>query len=294
MSDQDAVVEIEGKRVGLTSLDRVLWPAAAFTKRQMASYYTSVAPVLLPYLRRRATTLMRAPAGVAGKQWFQTRCPHPPAWVATSSVMSSTKPGEAYEYCVIDDLASLLWAVNMGTIEFHPLLSTADRPDQPTWLVLDLDPGPPADLTLCCRAALLIREALEHHRLSPVVKTSGSLGLHLFCPFGGSFDESKALARRLADRLSREFPDLITLHGSHADRSGKVMIDWRQNSPLRSTVAAYSLRAQALPLVSTPLRWEEVEAGVDDDPRSLMFMPHEVLHRVERYGDLFQAPDHRS
>lgn len=284
-------MSLDGRSVRLTSLERVMWPSVGFTKRHMASYYLAIAPMLLPYLADRAVTLMRAPAGVDGKQWFQTRCPHAPPWVRTTAVGSSTRPGESYDYCVIDDTASLLWAVNMGAVEFHPLSSTTRSIARSTWLVFDLDPGPPADLVTCCRVALVIRQRLLSEGLEPRPKTSGSLGLHLFCPFDGPFDAAASFARSVARDLASSHPALITDRGSHTDRAGKVMIDWRQNSPLRSTVAPYSLRAQALPWVSTPLQWEEVEAAAEDGPRSLMFLPDAVLARVEASGDLFATSE---
>lgn len=286
-----ASVEIGGRSVRLTSLERVIWPSVGFTKAHMADYYVAIAPVLLSYLGDRAVTLMRAPSGVDGKQWFQTRCPHPPPWVRTASVGSSTRPGEVYDYCVIDDAASLLWAVNMGAVEFHPLSSTTRDAARATWMVFDLDPGPPADLATCCRAAVEIRKRLLAEGLRPRPKTSGSVGLHLFCPFDDSFEAAGSFARSLARDLARSHPDLITDRSTHADRAGKVMIDWRQNSPLRSTVAPYSLRAQALPWVSTPLRWDEVEAATEGRPRSLMFLPDAVLARVEALGDLFATSE---
>lgn len=277
----DHVVQADGRAVRLTSLDKVLWPRTGFSKGAMVAYYRKIAPAMLPYLRDRPVTLLRAPEGVDGKQWFQTRCQNPPSWIRTHPVCSSTRPGTTFAYCVIDDLASLLWAVNAGAIEFHPLLWMIDDPGRSTWIVFDLDPGPGTDLRHCCRVALILREQMQLRAMESFVKTSGSLGLHVLCRFGGSFADARSIARRIADEIVSASPDLAVATSEHSARDGKVMIDWRQNSRLRSTVAPYSLRAGPIPLVSIPVQWSEIEAAVGaNDPMDLWFEPADVLARL--------------
>jgi len=273
----------------VTSPDRVLWPAVGFTKGGMIDYYTAIAPVLLPHLAGAPVTLRRFPEGVDGPGWYQTECRNAPAWVATTEVRGERGAGQ--RYCRIESVDALIWAANIGSIEFHPLAVRVDRPHEAAMLILDLDPGPPASIVDCCSVALELRSMLvEMGVASPVVKTSGSLGLHLVVPLGPghSFDAVKATARRMGDALARRRPDLVTDRATRAERRGRVFVDWIANDSIRSIVAPYSLRALRWPLVSTPLRWEEVEAAVaGHDPRLLWFGPRAVLERVDRDGDLF-------
>jgi len=203
------------------------------------------------------------------------------------------KRGQRFRYCLIDDAAGLLWAANLGTIEFHPFLATADRPDQPRWLVLDLDPGHPAGLSEASRVALEARRILESDGLSPVVKTSGSLGLHVYAPLaaGHTFGQTKAFGRALAARMAAEHPQLVLDRVDRKARAGRVYVDWVQNDRSRQMVAPYSLRVTPYPSVSTPVSWDEVEdasSGKRPDGRpALRWRPDEVLERVGRLGDLF-------
>jgi bifunctional non-homologous end joining protein LigD len=282
-------VDVDGRRIRLTNPDRVLWPRTGFTKREMIDYYLAVAPVLLPHLAGHAVTLRRFPESVDAPGWYQANCRGNPPWVTTHDVRGQR--GETLRYCLIDERATLAWLANLGTIELHPFLALARKPDEPTALVFDLDPGPPASLVAAAQVALLVREVLREHELDGTVKTSGSLGLHVYVPLaaGHTFGETKWFARRIADRLSATAPNLMIGNVSRARRTGRVFIDWVQNDPNRSTVAAYSLRGTPWPLVSTPVTWDEVETtATRARPELLLFGPLQVLERVRRFGDLFE------
>jgi bifunctional non-homologous end joining protein LigD len=258
----------------LTNLERVLWPEAGFTKGDLIGWYRDVAPALLPHLRSRPLTLWRYPSGVHERGFWQNECRGAPEWMRVEQVREQ-------RFCVVDDARSLEWVANLGTIELHPFGWRIESPDVADTLVLDLDPGPPATLRECCEVALLLHDRLGARAL---VKTSGGAGLHLVAPAAEPFAATKARARALADELAAERPDLVVATQSRASRRGRVLVDWLQNDATRSTVAAYSLRARPLPTVSTPLAWEEVEAG---DPDRLVFGPRRVLERLDRLGDLF-------
>lgn len=276
-------------RPALTSLDRVLWPAAGFTKRDMLAYYEAIAPVLLPHLAGRPLTLGRFPAGVAQPGFATTECPGRPDWVNTVAV--PLRSGQVREQCVVDDLPSLLWVVNLGSIELHAFPSAADRLEEPAFVVFDLDPGPGTGLAECCRIAVWLRDAIADYGLQGVCKTSGGLGLHVYVPLapGHAFAESKTFARSLADRLAGERPDLVTAARAIASRTGRVLIDWIPNSPRSLTVTPYSMRAADLPSVSTPIGWDEVEAGSSgNSDDGLTFSPRAVLERASVMGDLFR------
>jgi bifunctional non-homologous end joining protein LigD len=301
--------EVGGHRVALSHLDRVLFPETGYTKGQLVGYYTRIAPVLLPHLRDRPVTLRRFPGGVEGPGFFEKHLPaHAPGWVRSVTVPTGGTGGTGgtvVEYAVIDDLPSLVWAVNLDTVEFHvPLWHVGRRrnlPAPPDHLVFDLDPGPGTDLVDCCRVAFWIAEALGDDRrgvagatvagdLSP--KTSGSKGLQLYAPLGGrpSWDRVKARAHGTATALEAAHPELVVSSMRKAVRSGRVLIDWSQNSPSKTTVAAYSVRARPEPTVSTPVSWEEVAACAEaGDPDVLRFTGDEVLARVEADGDRFAA-----
>jgi bifunctional non-homologous end joining protein LigD len=256
--------------VALTNLDRVLWPAAGFTKGDMVSYYRAIAPVLLPHLRGRPLTLWRFPLGVHERGFWQNECRGAPDWLRTTAIRGQ-------RFCVVDDERSLLWVANLGTVELHTFPFRLEEPERPLALVLDLDPGPPAGLDECREVALLLRERLE----APLVKTSGKGGLHVLAPPPPSFADAKELARSLAEGLAAERPDLVVSVQRREARRGKVLVDWLQNDPTRATAAPYSLRAARRPVVSTPVTWQEVEHG------PLSFEADEVLARVARLGDLF-------
>jgi bifunctional non-homologous end joining protein LigD len=255
----------------------------------MLAYYETIAPVLLPHLAGRPITLGRFPAGVDRPGFATTECRGRPEWVRTVTVPLLS--GEVREQCVIDDLPSLLWAVNLGSIELHAFPSAAGRLDEPAYVVFDLDPGLRTGLAECCRIALWLREALADDRLRGFCKTSGGLGLHVHVPLapGHSFDESKSFAHSLATRLAGERPDSVTDRRERSSRAGRVLIDWIPNSPRALTVTPYSLRAADIPSVSTPVAWDEVEAAASGNGDERMtFPPRHVLERAHAMGDLFR------
>jgi bifunctional non-homologous end joining protein LigD len=287
---QEVEVEIEGRPLRLSNLDKVFYPATGFTKGQVIDFYVRAAPALLPHLRDRPLTLKRYPDGVTGPFFYEKRCPaHRPPWVRTEPVWSETA-GELIDFCVVDDLATLVWAANLADLELHTALHRFPDVGHPTALVFDLDPGPPADAVTCCAVALLLRDLLDRLGLAAFPKTSGSKGLQVYLPLGGAaaYDATKAFARAVAEGLERARPDLVVSSMKRSLRAGRVLVDWSQNDAHKTTANVYSLRARDRPTVSTPLRWEEVEeAGRGGDAGRLAFEAAAVLARLERHGDLF-------
>jgi bifunctional non-homologous end joining protein LigD len=282
------VVEIEGRRLVLSNLEKVLWPEHGMTKGKMLDYYARIAPTLLPHLRGRPVTLRRFPDGVDGVSWHQNECRGEPEWLTVHE--TEGRGGRRLRFCVVDDLAALMWVANQAAIEIHPFLWNVADSRRPLEAVFDLDPGPPAGLVDSARVALRLRELLERVGLESFAKTSGSLGLHVHVPLGTPHDAAatKAFARLLARILATERPDDVVAEMRKSDRPGKVYVDWLQNDATRQTVAPYSLRGLPVPTVATPVAWEEVERAVDaHDPGALTFLPGDVLERVERLGDLF-------
>lgn len=285
--DGSAEIDADGARVRLTNLDRVIWPAAGFTKGDALRYYARVAPVLLPHVEGRPLTLRRSPDGVDARVWYQNNCPAPPPWLRVHPVPKAGGDG-AFRCCVIDGVASILWVVNSGSYELHPLPGRADALDDPLALVFDLDPGPLVSVATTSGVALLVRDELGRAGLRASVKTSGAGGLHVCAPVSGTtFETCKAFARALAERLARMRPDDVTERAARAERAGKVLVDWRQNSMLRSTAAPYSLRITSWPLVSAPMSWDEVERVAGGGRAALAFGPHRTLARVAHRGDEF-------
>ena len=288
MSAVDVVVD--GKRVRLTNLDKVFYPKVGFTKAHVLDYYRKIAPALLPHLKSRALTLKRYPNGVEGNFFYEKSCPtYRPEWVRTAPIWSEGR-GEDIDFCVIDDLPTLMWAVNLADLELHTYLAHAEEPNAPTAMVFDLDPGPGTDIIDCARVGIRLRDLLKSFSLESYPKTSGSKGMQLYVPFNvpTTFEETKPLARALGEVLERETPKSITTNMSKAERKKRVFIDWSQNDDHKTTVCAYSLRAKDEPTVSTPLLWREVEeAAAANDPGALRFLPEEVLARVASRGDLF-------
>jgi bifunctional non-homologous end joining protein LigD len=281
-------VVVENRPITLSRLDKVLWPETGFTKGDLIEYYRAVAPALLPHLAGRPVTQARFPDGLDGPAWYQINCRGRPPWMRTRAV--PTREGGTVEYCVIDDLPSLVWVANQATIELHPLLWTEERPEEPTAAVLDLDPGPPATIVECCRVALRIRSLFLEQGLECFPKTTGAQGLHLYIPLNtpSRFDRAKDFARGVAAALASKWPEEVVDKPSKGLRKGRVFVDWGQNEPNRSTVAAYSLRSTRVPAVSTPLLWDEVkEAVTAGSAGALGFGPAEVLDRLEALGDLF-------
>ena len=286
-------VVVEGKTLRLTNLDKVLYPEAGFTKAHVIDYYTKVAPVLLPHLEGRAVTLKRYPDGVEGPFFYEKSCPtHRPDWLTTQGVWSEGR-GADIDYCVLDTLPALVWAANIADLELHTFLARAAVDVQrPTTLVYDLDPGEGTNILDCCEVALALRDVHRDLGLESFVKTSGSKGMQMYVPLNVpdvTFDDTKPFARLMGEVLEKSLPGLVTTNMKKAERVGKVFIDWSQNDDHKTTVCAYSLRAKRQPTVSTPLRWDEVEKAFEaSDAEGLRFLPHEVLKRVAKHGDLFK------
>jgi bifunctional non-homologous end joining protein LigD len=282
-------VSIDDRRLSLSNLDKVLYPKAGFTKGHVIEYYTRIAPVLLDHLRDRPLTLKRYPNGVEGGHFYEKRCPsHRPGWVRTAPVWSGRNQGDI-DYCVADDLPTLVWLANLADLELHTPLARASDIETPTLVAFDLDPGPPATVVDCARVALELREAFEHLGLEAFPKTSGSKGMQVYLPLntpGITWDDTKTFALGLAQLLERRAPKRVVSDMKKALRGGKVFVDWSQNDRHKTTVNAYSLRAMEQPTVSTPLTWEEVERMAGDDA-PLAFTSDAVLARVAEHGDLF-------
>jgi bifunctional non-homologous end joining protein LigD len=287
--EQPVEVGVDGRTLRLTNLSKVFWPETGFTKGQMIDYYTRVAPALLPHLKDRALTLKRYPNGITGQMFYEKNCPaHRPPWIRTARVWSGGNNRWMY-YCVIQDLPSLVWIAQLGTVELHTSLATRKR-EQPGSMVFDLDPGPPATIVECCQVALWIRDWLAERGLSAVCKTSGSKGMQLYVPLNvpTDYEETKRVSRGLAEQMHREHPQDVVYLQRKDLRGGKVLIDWSQNDPYKTTVSVYSLRAREKPTVSTPITWEEVErCHAERDPGLLVFESEDVLRRIEESGDLF-------
>jgi bifunctional non-homologous end joining protein LigD len=293
MSGTKIAVDVEGRQVTLSNLDKVLYPAVGFAKGQVLDYYTRIAPVLLPHLAGRAVTRKRYPDGVEGQVFFEKNAPRgTPDWVRIATLPSpgSSKNRETIDYVVVEDLATLVWTANLAALELHTHMWRVDEDDQaapPDMVVFDLDPGEPATIVECCQVAQLLRPLLEADGLAPLAKTSGSKGLQLYARADrfGSAEETSAYAKGLAQRLEKEHPELVVHRMTKALRPGKVLVDWSQNSAAKTTVSVYSLRARARPTVSTPVTWDEVEGCRARE--DLVFTSDDVLARVERHGDLF-------
>jgi bifunctional non-homologous end joining protein LigD len=285
---KEQFVEIGGHEVRLRNLDKVMYPKAGFTKGDVVDYYGRLGPVLVPHLRRRPITLKRWPDGIDGPFFYEKQCPrHRPDWVATLDIPSERSG--VIHYCTVDDEATLVWLANLATLELHPLLQRASAVDRPIALVFDLDPGPPAGVLDAARVAFLLRDVLDDQGYVPLVKTSGGKGIHVLAPLDGTqtFDDTKLFAHAVAQALERHESANVVSSMRKELRTGKVLVDWSQNDVHKSTVAPYSLRAREGPTVSTPIRWEELEAAVDaDDADRLAFTPADVIKRVDTVGDL--------
>jgi bifunctional non-homologous end joining protein LigD len=279
-------VDIEGRRLTLSNLQKVLYPQTGFAKAQVLDYYTRVAPFLLPHLRDRPLTRKRYPDGVDGGSFFEKNSPsHRPDWVRTATIASpgSTRNRETIDYIVCDDLPTLVWLANLAALELHTPMWRVST-GLPDMMVVDLDPGPPATIVECCRVACLVREATG---LDWYPKTSGSKGMQLYAAVRDerTSEQTSAEMKALAERLEKEEPELVVSRMTKAIRPGKVLLDWSQNSSAKTTVSVYSLRARPEHTVSTPITWDEVEAC--RAPEDLVFRTDDVLARVDEFGDLF-------
>ncbi|HEX5616360.1 MAG TPA: non-homologous end-joining DNA ligase [Acidimicrobiia bacterium] len=293
MSDTISV-DVDGRLLSLSNLTKVLYPGSGSTKADVIEYYRRVAPVMLPHLRGRAPTLVRAPDGVRGEVFFEKRRPpHAPEWVP-SAVVGRYDHHQGYEAGLVDDLPTLVWVANLAALELHTHQARVTDPEHPTAAVIDLDPGAPAGMLECCAIALSLHDVCEQLGLVVVVKSSGGKGLHLSVPLNNgasTADDTKRFALALGQLLESRVPDRVTTTMAKAARPGKVFVDWSQNDRAKTTVCAYSLRIGERPTVSAPLTWDEVQGALDArEPERLVFEASEVLARVAEHGDLF-APN---
>jgi bifunctional non-homologous end joining protein LigD len=285
--------------LSLSNLEKTLYPESRFTKGDVIDYYAHIAEVMLPYIQDRPITLKRYPNGVEGLSFFEKHAPaHLPDWIRTVEVPSKSADHEPIAFAVICDRPTLIWAANLAALEFHVPLwhvsKTNEVPGAPDHMVFDLDPGPGTTIAECCRVASWIAKRIG----SPMAaKTSGSKGLQLYLPIADiGWDEAGERAHELARAVENDHGDAVVSVMRKNLRDGKVLIDWSQNSPAKTTVAAYSLRARSTPTVSAPVTWDEIETCArDGDPTKLQFQAQDVLERVERLGDLMQLllPKHR-
>jgi len=288
---KDSVVTVQGKQLKLTNLEKVLYPASAFTKGQVIDYYARIGPVLVPQLREHPLTLKRYPNGVDQGHFFEKNATqYRPEWVKTVPVWSEGNRRNV-NYILANDLPTLIWVANLASIELHPSLACAQEIQCPAVIAFDLDPGPPANIIQCCQVAFWLREIFERFGLQSFPKTSGSKGLQIYVPLNTrtSYDVTKPFAHALARLLEDEHRDLVVSDMKKAIRTNKVFVDWSQNDEHKTTVSVYSLRARERPTVSTPVTWEEVEAAFKKkDLARLTFEAPQVLQRVEKMGDLFE------
>src|ERR1051325_280340 len=287
----EASLKVKGRIVPVSRLDKVFYPETGFTKGQVIDYYIRISPALLPHLKDRPLTLKRYPDGVAGGFFYEKRCPaYRPGWIQTAP-MWSDRHGTEIQYCLANDLPSIIWAANLGDLELHTFLAKRQNLDRPTLMVLDLDPGPPATIIQCAQVGLWLKAKLDELHLQSFPKTSGSKGLQVYVPLNTTVDyeATKPLAKRLAEQLEREHPQTVVSKMEKRLRRGKVLVDWSQNDHHKTTVCAYSLRAKEQRSVSTPVEWDEVKAALKKNVRKrLVFPSDEVLKRVEAHGDLFE------
>jgi bifunctional non-homologous end joining protein LigD len=285
---EKTLVKVGSRELALSNLDKVFYPKTGFTKGQVVEYYAQIAPVMLPHLKDRPTTLKRYPDGVEGESFFEKNCPaHRPGWVKTARVPTETR---VIDFCLVNDLPTLVWVANLGALELHTPMARRRAMDRPTMVVFDLDPGPPAALLECCRVGLLLRDAFRGMGLETVVKTSGRKGLQLYVPLNTptTYEETTPFAKTVAEWLERERPDLVVSKQTKTLRVGKVLVDWSQNTEHKTTVCVYSMRAHDRPTASAPVTWAEVEGAVAGGSADrLVFEAEALVRRVAEQGDLF-------
>ena len=284
-------LSVEGKRLEVSNLDKVLYPEAGFTKGQIIDYYIKISPALLPHLKDRPLTLKRYPNGVDKDFFYEKNCPSfRPKWVNTAAVVDRSQE-KTIHYCMANDLPTLVWAANLADLELHTSLARYPKIQQPTMLVFDLDPGLPANIVDCAQVGLWLKEKLDELELESFAKTSGSKGLQIYIPLNTptNYDATKTFAQSLAQMLEREHPELVVSKMAKALRRGKVFVDWSQNDDHKTTICVYSLRAKDQPTVSTPVTWDEVAAALKKKDLDKLYFEHDdVLRRVEKHGDLFE------
>jgi bifunctional non-homologous end joining protein LigD len=287
----DSVINVQGKQLKLSNLEKILYPAVGFTKKQVIDYYVRIAPAIIPHLAGRALTRKRYPDGVEGEPFFEKNAPmHRPDWVKTAPIWSG-RNRRTIHYVLADDMATLVWLANLAALELHPSLSLATDITCPTMMVFDLDPGPPANIVQCCQVGLWLRAIFEHFSLQSFPKTSGSKGLQIYVPLNTpvTYDATKLFSHALAQLLEHDHRDLVVSDMKKQIRTGKVFVDWSQNDEHKTTIGVYSLRAREHPTVSTPVTWEEVErAHKKKDAALLVFEAGATVARFEKMGDLFE------
>ena len=289
---ESAQLDVQGRRLTLSNLEKVLYPAAEFTKRLVLDYYVRVAPFLLPHLAGRALTMKRYPDGVDGEFFYEKNAPkHRPDWVKTAPVYSRHNR-RTLDFVLAEDLPTLVWLANLASLELHTSLSLATDLARPTMMVFDLDPGAPATVLQCAQVGLWLREVFEQFGLQSFPKTSGSKGLQVYVPLNTpvKYDATKAFAHAMARLLEERHPETVVSEMKKNARNGKVFIDWSQNDEHKTTVSVYSLRARERPTASTPVTWEEVEhAWRKKKAELLVFEAPQLLARCEKMGDLFAS-----
>ena len=288
-------VEVDGRTLKLSNLDKVLYPRTGTTKGEVLNYYAQVSEAMLPLLKDRCATRVRWPNGVEKQSFFEKNIPGgTPSWVRTAEVPTTgsraqasgrAKNGDVLVFPVVDDLATLTWLANLAALELHVhqwTVTNAGKPQKANRLVIDLDPGDGAGLHECCQVALMVRDKLAERNLETEAVTSGSKGMHLYAALTRRLDsdDSTALAKKVAEELAKEQSKLVTATMTKSKRSGKVFLDWSQNAGSKTTLSPYSLRGRELPTVATPVSWEEVEAGAEDPLGLEQFRFEEVLERL--------------
>ena len=285
------IVEMAGRRLPLSNLEKDLYPSYGFTKAQILEYYRGIAQFVLPHLKDRALTLKRYPEGVEKEFFFEKRCPsHRPVWVKTSEIPQDD--GEPMTVCLVNDLETLIWVENLASLELHVPLARAGSPQTPDSMVFDLDPGDGASILDCARVALILRDLLSQMGLASYVKTSGQKGLHVLVPLNRketTFEDTKTFSKAVAGIMQKHYADLVTAKMAKQERKARVFINWSQNDASKTMVCVYSLRARIKPFVSFPLEWGELEnLAVLGDPERLQILHSEAVRRAKKKGDLFQ------
>ncbi len=301
-TEEQVTVEVGGRRLKLSNLDKVLYPATGTTKGEVLHYYAQVAPVMLPHLADRAVTRIRWPNGTAEQSFFEKNLPSgAPDWLrfVTVSSTGSRGGGDRIDYPIVDDLATLTYLANLASLELHVhqwKVGRNNQPKNPDRLVIDLDPGAPAGLDECAQVALLVRDRLAEMDLPTAPVTSGSKGLHLYAALPGRLnsDEVRDVAKKVAQELTKSHPDLVLWQMTKAKRSGKVFLDWSQNTGSKTTISPYSLRGTDAPYVAAPRTWDEIEEGAAEPGTLQHLRMDEVLDRVDELGDVFGELLHRT
>ena len=281
-------VDIDGRTVRLTNLDKVLYPSG-FTKAEVVDYHARISPWIIPHLAGRCLTFKRFPDGTDKDGFFEKRCPsHRPDWVPVALGPGDRRGG--IEYCRIEEPAAMVWAANLAALELHAPMALAEHLDVPRAVVFDFDPGPGTTVVECCEVAIAVRQVLGSVTLDGWCKTSGSKGLQMYVPLNhpdATHEAAADFALAVGQVLERQMAGRVTTVMAKDQRRNKVFIDWSQNAHHKTTIAPYSLRARPEPTVSTPVTWEEVAACATGETEPLRFEAADVVHRVDSHGDLF-------